>query len=154
MDNTDISQSISGISIEEFRADMEELKKSNKDQAVYAKRQYIQTLISTVAVLIVCISIIISGFLILPKVNTLLDSAITSLNNVNSITREISKIDFEGLIDDVGSLVTTTEDDLALTMEKLNSIDFEGLNEGIENLSAVIEPLADFFGALSGGRKR
>ena len=148
MDNIEKEKTLEGISIEEFRADMEDLKKSNLDQAVYAKRQYHQTLISTIAVLIVCAAIIFAGLTLLPKINTLLDSAITSLENVNQISQEISKIDFEGLMDDVGGLVTTTEKDLAVTMEKLNSIDFEGLNKGIEDLSAVVEPLAKFFGAF------
>ena len=148
MDNIEKDKTIEGISLEEFRADMEELKKSNLDQAIYAKRQYHQTMISTIAVLIVCASIIFAGFILLPKVTTLLDSAITSLENVNQISQEISKIDFEGLMDDVGGLVTTTEKDLAITMEKLNSIDFEGLNKGIEDLSAVVEPLAKFFGTF------
>ena len=148
MDNIEKEKTLEGISLEEFRADMEDLKKSNLDQAIYAKRQYHQTLISTIAVLIVCAAIIFAGLTLLPKINTLLDNAITSLENVNQISQEISKIDFEGLMDDVGGLVTTTEKDLAVTMEKLNSIDFEGLNKGIENLSAVIEPLAKFFGAF------
>ena len=148
MDNIEKEKTLEGISLEEFRADMEDLKKSNLDQAIYAKRQYHQTLISTIALLIVCAAIIFAGLTLLPKINTLLDNAITSLENVNQISQEISKIDFEGLMDDVGGLVTTTEKDLAVTMEKLNSIDFEGLNKGIENLSAVIEPLAKFFGAF------
>ena len=138
--------SIVGISIDEFRKDMEELKKSNDAQAKYAKKQYHQTMISTIAVLVVCISMLGSGLLFMPKINYLLNNAITSLENINQITSEISKVDFEGLIDDVGGLVTTTEKDLEQTMKTIEAIDIEGLNDGIANLTAVIEPLAEFFG--------
>lgn len=133
------------ISAEEFRDMLEDLRKSNQEQADYAKRAWIMSLISTIAVMIVAVFIIVYGAFLMPKVNRMLAEAETSLQNIETITNEVAKVDFEGLIDDVGGLVTTTEKDLEKTMEKIDAIDFEELNQAIKDLGDVIEPLANFF---------
>ena len=42
----------------------------------------------------------------------------------------------------------TSADGLVETLEKINAIDFDALNKAIQDLSAVIEPLAKFFSAF------
>lgn len=139
---------IMDMSADEFREILADLRKTNQEQADYAKRAWIMSLISTVAVLIVALFILLYGAFMIPQINSLLNEAQISLNNVAEITNEISKVDFEGLIDDVGGLVTTTEKDLEKTMSKIEELDIDDLNKGIKNLSDVIEPLSDFFGVL------
>ena len=46
------------------------------------------------------------------------------------------------MVSNVDNLVTTGHQSLEGMMEKLNSVDFEKLNQAIEDLAAVIEPLA------------
>ena len=46
------------------------------------------------------------------------------------------------MVDNVDSLVITGQQSLQQTMDKLNTIDFDALNQAIDDLSSVIEPLA------------
>ena len=46
------------------------------------------------------------------------------------------------MVSGVDSLVTTGQQSLEATMEKLNSIDFEALNKAIKDLAAVTESLS------------
>ena len=48
------------------------------------------------------------------------------------------------MIRNVNELVTTSQDNLAQMMAKLNTIDFESLNRAIGDLADVVEPLANF----------
>ena len=141
---------IMDMSADEFREILADLRKTNQEQADYAKRAWIMSLISTIAVLIVALFIMLYGAFLMPKVNSLLNEAQIGLTNVSQITDKLSKVDFEGLIDDVGGLVITTEKDLGITMKKIDEIDFKGLNRSIGDLGDVIEPLAKFFNGLSG----
>jgi len=54
----------------------------------------------------------------------------------------------ESLIGNVDSLVNTSQSGVQSTLEKLDKIDFDKLNKAIDDLSAVIEPLAKFFKGL------
>lgn len=136
------------ISAEEFRDMLADLRKSNQEQADYAKRAWIMSLISTIAVMIVAVFIVVYGAFLMPKVNRMLAQAESSLANIQKITEEVASVDFEGLISDVGGLVETTEEDLNVTMRKIEGINFEQLNKAIEDLSNVIEPMAYFFKGL------
>ncbi|MBQ0146600.1 MAG: hypothetical protein KBS51_05745 [Lachnospiraceae bacterium] len=136
------------MSADEFREALEDLRKTNQEQADYAKRTWIMSIISTIAVLIVAVFIIVYGLILMPQVNSLLKEAEVSLNNIEKITDDLSKVDIEGLMNDVSELVTTTEADLGKTMEKIDELNIEELNRAITNLSNVIEPLAEFFGVL------
>lgn len=136
------------ISAEEFRDMLADLRKSNQEQADYAKRAWIMSLISTIAVMIVAVFIVVYGAFLMPKVNRMLAQAESSLANIQKITEEVASVDFEGLISDVGGLVETTEEDLNVTMRKIEGINFEQLNKAIEDLSNVIEPMANFFKGL------
>lgn len=141
---------ISEMSEDEFRETLAELTKSNREQADYAKRTWILTMISTISIVIVALFIIIYCTFLIPKINNLLAVAQTSLGNIEKVSKELSDADLDGLIVDVSDLIKTTEDDLALTMEKIDELNIEELNRAIRNLSDVIEPLAEFFGVIGG----
>ena len=51
----------------------------------------------------------------------------------------------DALVANVDGLVSTSQAGVEQTMEKLNGIDFEALNKAIQDLSDVIEPIANFF---------
>ena len=40
----------------------------------------------------------------------------------------------------------SSQDSITEALDKINALDIDSLNEGIANLSAVVKPLADFFG--------
>ena len=69
----------------------------------------------------------------------------TVLSNLEQVTEKLTAVDFGTLIDGVNTLVGSGQLGLEQIVEKLNAIDFESLNKAIQNLEAVIEPLAKFF---------
>jgi len=136
---------ISDMSVEELRDALADLRKTNQQQADYARKTWVMSLISTIAVLIVAVCILAYGAFLMPKVNRMLNEAESSLENIEDVTAQLKNVDFEGLMGDVGGLVTATEKDLAATMKKIDDIDIDHLNQAIKDLSDVIQPLANFF---------
>ena len=55
----------------------------------------------------------------------------------------------EDLVGNVDSLAINAQDSLKQTMTKLGAINFETLNKAIEDLAAVVEPLAKFFNVFN-----
>lgn len=78
---------------------------------------------------------------ILPQINTVLAQLQTVLGNLEQTTNQLAEVDLQSMVTNVDTLVTTGQESLKLTMEKLNSIDFQTLNQAIADLSKVIEPL-------------
>ena len=56
----------------------------------------------------------------------------TVLGNLETATAQLSVINFSSMIGDVEALVTTAQESLKLTMNKLDTIDFAALNQAIE----------------------
>ena len=67
----------------------------------------------------------------------------TVLDYLEKTSYQLSEVDYAGMVEGVDSLVTTGQQSLEATMEKLNSIDFEALNKAIKDLSAVTQSLAN-----------
>lgn len=70
------------------------------------------------------------------------ESVVTDLEEVS---REIAEADLDGLARDVNTLVRTCQASVEEAMGKLNAIDLQTLNQAIDDLAAVVKPLADFF---------
>ena len=79
---------------------------------------------------------------ILPQISAVATQMQTVLSDLEQATRQLSVMDFTGMVEDVDTLVTTAQSSLEQTMGKLNSIDFETLNQAIEDLSKVVEPMS------------
>lgn len=127
---------------------LEELLKKQEKQLKLSR-------ISAIGVLALAAAIILSCLILVPKVvNTmylietlaeetseLVENANTTLEGIDEMSAEIKTAadGINGLVEDNSSVLTES-------MTKLNSIDFEGLNKAIEDLGAVVEPMAKFFG--------
>ena len=81
-----------------------------------------------------------------PKINTIYDSTMVSLKNLEQLTTELNEADLGGTVENLNNLTIQATSDLSSSMERLNSVDLETLNEAIVNLNATVEPLARFFG--------
>ena len=89
------------------------------------------------------------------QVSTFVDNAEQVVENLNTISTDLAALDLStmmenmsGLITDVDELITTTQQGLENTLEKIDKIDFDALNKAIKDLADVIEPLAKFFNNL------
>lgn len=92
----------------------------------------------------------------------LLPVAISSLKSINnavedctvmiesaSVTITQAQTTLEGIdsmTESVNGVVTDNTDAVTEALEEINSIDIETLNQAISDLSAVVRPLANFFG--------
>ena len=141
----EIAENEHRISVE---AHNKEMATTEKKQLKYQKLSFLMALFSclfTAAMLVILIIVIQA---IMPKVDTIYNSTMVSLNNLETLTEDLKAANLSGTVGNINTLTVQATGDLGTTMEKLNDIDLEGLNEAIKNLNATVKPMADFFGAL------
>ena len=124
---------------------LQKIEKSNRQQVKLTRFVCILALLA--AVLCGCTFGLVYSVLpeitgILPQISGVAAQMQTVLSDLEQATRQLSGMDFAGMVEDVDILVTTAQASLEQTMGKLNSIDFETLNKAIEDLSKVVEPMS------------
>ena len=127
---------------------LEQMENSNRKQVLYARLQFIFTALSSLC----CIVLLICGLKVLPQLQSAAIQAETVLTNLETVTTELAESDLIGMVENIDSLVgnvdglvSTSQTGVEQAIEKINAINFDALNEAIEDLSAVIEPIAKFF---------
>ena len=127
---------------------LNEIKKNTEKQVLYSRLQCIFSIVATLC----CVILLVAGLKILPELRDASAQAETVLNNLETVTTELARVDLgsmvenvDGLVQDVDKLVTTSQNGVEQTMKKLDAINFETLNKAIEDLSRVIDPIANFF---------
>lgn len=125
-----------------------EMAKTEKSQLKYQKLAFIMSMLGTIFMGVILIIVIGLAVYIVPKVNTIYESTMVSLNNLEMLTTELNNADLGGTVQNINTLTVQATGDLSNTMQRLDSIDLEKLNKAIENLNATIEPMAKFFGAM------
>ena len=133
---------------------LEDMEKANRKQVVYARLQFIFSVVAAVC----CIVLLLSGMKVLPRLQETAAQAEVVLSNLESVTSELAESNLSGmvenvdaLVENVDGLVSTSQSGVEQTMEKINAIDFEALNDAIKDLSDVIEPIAKFFNTFKIG---
>ena len=132
----------------DMREILERLEKSNRQQLRYARLQSILALLAAlcfIGLVVVVGSIVPELMDFASEAESLLGQAEVVLTNLEDVTNELAQVEFTKMIDDVNGLVTSSQQGLEGTLEKINSIDIESLNEAIDGLAKVVEPLAKFF---------
>ena len=132
--------------IQEWMARME---KTNRQQVRWARLQCLFALIAAgccAVVLLIALSIVPQVQQMTSQVQALGTQAEVVLNNLESVTSELAAVDLESMVSNVDALVTSSQDGVREALDKINALDIESLNQGIADLSAVVKPLADFFG--------
>ena len=131
---------------------LEKIEKTNRRQLLFTQ---IFCGIALVAVLF-CVIALVKVNQLLPQVQDITAQMQGVLGNMEQAAGQLAALDIRGIAENVETLVgnvdmlaVSAQDSLKQTMTKLNTIDFETLNKAIEDLSAVIQPLADFFGMFS-----
>ena len=123
-------------------------------------------LIISVVSLVICIILAIFVFrnvsAFTKKADTALDALTNAGNNINALSDRIEKLELEKLAKSLGNIVDVSEEtigeihnavggldqlvkDADDAMQHINSVDFENLNNGIQRLNDVLEPVANFF---------
>lgn len=146
--------------MKEVMAILKDIQENEQREMKYAKKQAKVASIISIVACILAIVVIGVVFTLLPKINALVVQATTTIEsvdtilgdtknvvtNLNTVTDDLSKVDMSSLLGDVSGLVESTESSLGDAMTKINAIDIDGLNTAIEDLGAIVEPMAKLFG--------
>lgn len=128
---------------------LEQLEANSRKQLLYSRLQFISTLALTVC----CVVLLIRIGQFLPQLELLANQAEQVLSNLETITGELEKLDMVQMVDNINSLVTTSEQGVEEALGAIQKIEFETLNQAIEDLAAVVEPMADLANKFNfGGR--
>ena len=129
-----------------FRDMMERIEKSNAGQEKYARRQYRMSQITALASILILAVVIYTASILIPKINVTYQNIQLILEDMRVITSELADAELDQMIGNIDHLVVSSEKNINDALVKVNSIDIEELNRAIQNLSDVVEPLAQFFG--------
>ena len=131
---------------------LEKIEKTNRRQLLFTQ---IFCGIALVAVLF-CVIALVKVNQLLPQIQGITAQMQGVLGNMEQAAGQLAELDIRSIVENVETLVgnvdmlaVSAQDSLKQTMTKLDTIDFEALNKAIKDLSAVVEPLAKFFGAFS-----
>lgn len=132
----------------DIREILEQLEKTNRQQVKNARLQSALAILAAlcfVALVFVVSSVVPKLMDFTAEAEKLLGQAEVVLTNLEEVTTELTQVEFTKMIDDVDELVSSSQQGLEQTLEKVNSIDIETLNEAIDGLAKVVEPLTKFF---------
>ncbi len=139
---------------------LQDIRDDNEKQMRYVRTQlrFTQFFTFFLVVIITCMSIGIISYvpkingllydanLIIGQTNGLMVQASGVLENLDTVTAELAKTDITGMMEDVDSLVVSSEENMAAAVGKIEAIDIDSLNKAIKDLQSVVSPLAKLFG--------
>ena len=119
-----------------------EMAVTEKAQLKYQKLSFIMSAMSAFFTLIILVVVIGLAVYVVPKVDTVYTRSMTSLKNMEELTTELKEAQLGETVKNINNLTLNATGDLSRAMEKLNNIDLETLNNSIQSLNDIIEPLA------------
>lgn len=119
---------------------LERIEKNTRRQARFGALQCIFALVGT----LMCVGGFLLVYRALPQLVEVLEQTKTVLNNLEQATAQLAQMDLVGMAGNVEELVTSGQE----AMQTLSGVDLETLNQAIEDLAAVVEPLRKIFKAL------
>ncbi|NCA97919.1 MAG: hypothetical protein EOM08_15945 [Clostridia bacterium] len=69
-----------------------------------------------------------------------------TIEHVETVTADLARADWTGMVENINTLVESSQESLGQATAKIDSIDIETLNQSIQDLSTVIGPIARLFG--------
>lgn len=130
----------------EFRKRIEKLETTNEKQAKYAEKQYRMSQVTAASSILILLIVLYTAITVTPKVNLLLRDIQISVSNIQRVSQDLSDADLPQMIDNIDSLVDTSESSIQTATDKLNAIDIESLNSAIRDLANIVRPLGKLFG--------
>ena len=131
--------------MEENKEILELLRQIEKSNRQRGRMSRILCALALAAVLCCCLTFGVVYSLV-PQANAVLTQTQTVLDNLESTTQQLAALDLAQMVANVDTLVVSGQQSLEQSMDKLNSIDFDTLNQAIQDLSNVIQPLARLSG--------
>lgn len=119
---------------------LERIEKNTRRQARFSAVQCGLTLVGVAF----CVGALVLVYRALPQLVEVLEQTKTVLNNLEQATAQLAQMDLVGMAENVEELVSSGQE----AMQTLSNVDLETLNQAIEDLAAVVEPLRKIFKAL------
>jgi uncharacterized protein YoxC len=69
-----------------------------------------------------------------------------TIEHIETVTADLARADWTGMVENINTLVESSQESLGQATAKIDSIDIEPLNQSIQDLSTVIGPIARRFG--------
>lgn len=114
------------------------METNSRKQLVYSRIQCAFCLIAAAC----CAVLLLTVLKLVPQLQALTEQADIVMTNLETVTEELTKLDLEAMVENIDSLVGTSQGGVSSAIEKLEQVDIDTLNEAISDLSDVIEPLA------------
>ena len=135
--------------MEENKEMLELLRRIDKNSRMQTYSGYVRT--GLMLVCAVCVVVLTCAVMkLMPQIQEILGQAQSAVNQVGTVldylektSYQLSQVDMQGMVSNVDGLVTTGQQSLQATMDKLNGIDFDALNKAIKDLAAVTQSLAN-----------
>ena len=124
----------------EIQTLLEKMEANSRKQVFYSRIQFFCTLALTVC----CVFLLVRIRQFLPQLELLAAQAEQVLTNLELITAELKKLDMVEMIENINDLVTTSQEGVSQALDTMKEINFDTLNQAIEDLAAVVQPMADF----------
>ena len=132
----------------ELQLILERLENNSRKQLLHAR---LQTAFCIVCALM-CGILLLKILQFIPHLEGLVTQAEGMLQDLETVTKELSKLDLSQMVENINALVTTSQSGVEDALTKINEIDFSALNQAVKDLSDVVKPLADFVKKLGGLR--
>jgi len=134
---------------EQIQKILEKMEENSRKQLFYSRIQFVCTLALTVC----CVLLLVRIRQFLPQLELLANQAEQVLTNLEAVTGQLQKLDMVSMVENINSLVATSQVGVEEALGTIKEIKFDTLNQAIEDLAAVVQPMADFVKRLGfGGR--
>ena len=124
---------------------LEKLEKNSRQQLLFLK--ILCGLCAGILICVLVMTLSIAG--VAGQVTELADQAKFVMDNLDTVTWELANADIGGMVENMGTLAADSQAIVESAMNKLDAINLEALNQAIEDLADIVEPLANlsnFFG--------
>ena len=124
---------------------LEKLEKNSRQQLLFLK--ILCGLCAGILICVLVMTLSIAG--VAGQVTELADQAKFVMDNLDTVTWELANADIGGMVENMGTLAADSQAIVESAMNKLDAINLDVLNQAIEDLADIVEPLANlsnFFG--------
>ncbi|WP_101908667.1 hypothetical protein [Marasmitruncus massiliensis] len=125
------------------------IEENTAEQKRSARKQLLWVQFCAVMAAVLTLATFAAGAVLLPRIYATLTRADSVLQNLETVTDDLADGDLFKNMDlfmaEGGSAVTETLEEAKSALEALKSVDIAGLNKAIQDLQAVVEPLARLF---------
>lgn len=130
----------------EIRAYMQRMEAESQKRTKYARGAFIVSIITAIAMVSILITMLIIVRKVMPTVEDSLEQLGRVMSNIETVTNEISEANIPQMLKKTDKLIQSSQKGMEQLIDKVEAFDIEGLNESINDLRTVVEPLAKLFG--------